>query len=447
MEMKGSAPPGNYIDLLLDAVCVVDAEGHFVYVSAAFERIFGYRPEEIIGTQMIDLVAPEDRARTLETAGKIMSGIPAFHFENRYVRKDGQIVHIMWSARWSESDRLRIAVARDITARNKAESMQAVVYAISEAAHAAEDIPALFHLIHQIIGELLPVTSFSVAMYEKENDHLTFPYHADKHHEIEVLRAPATEAFCSEILRTGHPLLLTPDSPTALSESVCAVDGCKALCWLGVPLNSHKGTIGTLILKSYPGDVCYTAKDVELMQFLSTQVVTAIDRKQFHARLQYMAQYDRLTGLPNRALLYDRLKLMLARTRRQQGRMAVLFLDLNNFKGVNDSLGHAAGDLLLQNVATRLKQCLRDSDTVARMGGDEFVVLLEDIKLAEYAEIVAEKIRRTVMEPVVLDHHSVSIEPSIGMAFYPEHGEDAESLLKHADAAMYHAKKDSGRGL
>ncbi len=444
MKIGDFEPLTGFLDLLLEAVCVVDAEGRFVFVSAAFEQIFGYSPEEVIGTQMIDLVAPDDRERTLEAAGEIMSGDPRFTFENRYVRKDGQVVHIMWSARWSEVDHLRIAVARDITARKQAESLQAAVYAISEAAHAAEDLKALFHLIHQIIGKLLPVTSLSVALYDEDTDALTYPYQMD---EEEVPHAPhvqATSAFCAEIIETGQALLLTPNSLQDIPEKLHAVSGCNALCWMGVPLTSNKITIGALILKSDAGVSCYTEKDVELVQFVSTQVVTAIERKKMHSRLQHMAHHDKLTGLPNRALLHDRLERMLSRThRRRHGHMAVLYIDLNEFKQVNDLHGHEAGDMLLQKVAIRIKKCLRDSDTVARMGGDEFVVLLEDIICPQCANIVSEKIRGAVSEPVTFGDFTICVEPSIGIALFPEHGEEAGRLLKHADEAMYTAKKSS----
>lgn len=112
MATRNSAPLASYIDLLLDAVCAVDKQGRFVFVSAACERIFGYTPDELIGQPMIDLVHPADRQRTLDAAREIMGGEPKLNFENRYLRKDGRVAHILWSARWSEVDQLRIAVAR-----------------------------------------------------------------------------------------------------------------------------------------------------------------------------------------------------------------------------------------------------------------------------------------------------------------------------------------------
>jgi diguanylate cyclase (GGDEF)-like protein/PAS domain S-box-containing protein len=443
MNAKTYAPLARYIDQLLDAICVVDGEGRFIFVSAACERIFGYTPKEMIGKVMLEMVVPEDRARTLQAANKIISGHPTLDFENRYIRKDGRVVHIMWSARWSEADQLRIAVARDITERKQAESMQAALYAISEAAHTAEDLLSLFQLIHQIIGKLLPATNFSVAMYDESNDRLSFPYYANDHDEASELQQTAVSTLCAEVIRTRQPLLLGPESRASLPEELRAVNDSNVVCWLVVPLNSHKGTIGALVLKGNSDGARYTEKDKELLQFVSTQVATAIERKQLHARLKHMAQYDGLTGLPNRGLLYDRLKMALARTRREQGQMSLLYLDLNNFKQVNDSLGHVAGDELLQEVANRLKRCVRELDTVARMGGDEFVVLLENIELPEQASNVAKKIRSAISQPIKIEGRSLCILPSIGIALYPDHGDEAQQLLRHADEAMYFEKKNS----
>ena len=391
MDIKTCAPLTGFIDHLLDAICVVDRAGRFIFVSAACERIFGYTQKEMTGKAMLEMVVPEDRAITLQAANEIMSGHPKLDFENAIYARMDKWCTLCGQHAGQKPDRVRIAVARDITERKQAESLQAALYAISEAAHNAEDLPSLFQLMHQIIGKLLSATNFSVAMYDERNDQLDFPYYSGDYGEASDLRHTAVGALCAEVIRTRQPLLLGPESLATVPEGLRAISDTNVVCWLVVPLNSHKGTIGALILKGNSDGGRYTEKDKELLQFVSTQVATAIERKQLHARLKYMAQYDGLTGLPNRGLLYDRLKMALARTRREQGQMSVLYLDLNNFKQVNDSLGHAAGDELLQEVANRLKQCLRDLDTVARMGGDEFVVLLENIRLPEHASNIAKK--------------------------------------------------------
>jgi diguanylate cyclase (GGDEF)-like protein/PAS domain S-box-containing protein len=441
METRNSTPLASYIDLLLDAVCAVDKQGRFVFVSAACERIFGYTPDELIGQPMIDLVHPADRQRTLDAAREIMGGEPKLNFENRYLRKDGRVVHILWSARWSEVDQLRIAVARDITERKQAESRQAALYAISEAAHAAEDLLALFKRIHSIIGEWLPALSFSVALYDEHCAQLNFPYHVDDHEPQPEEPGTVTGRLCSEVIRSGLPILLTPDQDNPPAGFAALVAGQDSPCWLGVPLSSKNGTIGALIVKSVPGGERYTEQDKELLQYVCAQVATAIERKQLHARLQRMAQYDQLTQLPNRELLRERLKASLALARTDSGRMALLYVDLDRFKAVNDTHGHTVGDMLLQAVANRLKGCVRETDTVARIGGDEFVVLLHSIHAAEDAERVAGKIRQVLAQPLRLDGHNLHIQPSIGVARYPEHGTEENQLFRHADEAMYSAKR------
>lgn len=435
------APLASFVDLLLDAICVVDQDGRYIYVSAAYERIFGYRPEEIIGKPMIDLVAPEDRESTLRAAEQIMSGNPSLHFENRYIRKDGQIVHIMWSARWSEEDQVRIAIAHDITRRKQAEARQALLYSISEAAHGADDLLDLFRQIHLIIGIMLPAHRFAVALRDETEGRLSFPYHADQFGQEQPGELPAVESFAQEVVATGQPLLRASENLASTSEQTGQIGD-----WLGVPLNSQNGIAGALILKELGGGRHYTDADKELMQFVSTQVATAVERKQLYRRLQHMAQYDELTGLANRALLQDRLKTALARAKREQGRVSLLYLDLNGFKQVNDTFGHAVGDLLLLEVARRLTQCVRESDTVARIGGDEFVVLLENVDLPAHAEMVAKKIRATLCEPLLIDEVRLDMQPSIGTAHYPDHGEDGAQLLKHADAGMYQEKNLSRAG-
>ncbi len=160
--------------------------------------------------------------------------------------------------------------------------------------------------------------------------------------------------------------------------------------------------------------------------------------------ISYLAHHDGLTDLPNRAVLADRLALALALAQRHKDKLALLFLDLDHFKTINDSLGHDIGDRLLRSVATRLRGCVRMTDTVCRHGGDEFVILLTELTHAEDAAICAEKILLALSAPHCINEHSLQITASIGVVMYPNDGLDAEQLMRHADAAMYRAKR-SGR--
>ncbi|MEP6878512.1 MAG: EAL domain-containing protein [Nitrosospira sp.] len=181
----------------------------------------------------------------------------------------------------------------------------------------------------------------------------------------------------------------------------------------------------------------------------SQLVISAIDsQKQTEQaekaknKLHHLAHHDALTGLPNRTLLQDRLNQAIEAARRQGRRFAVLFMDLDRFKQINDSLGHAIGDQLLQSVSQCLRDCIRHSDTISRHGGDEFVVLLAHITQAEDAALIAQNMLKALMAPHRIDQNEIHVSASIGIGIYPDDGEDAEALLKSADSAMYYAKEN-----
>jgi diguanylate cyclase (GGDEF)-like protein len=159
-------------------------------------------------------------------------------------------------------------------------------------------------------------------------------------------------------------------------------------------------------------------------------------------QIAHLAYHDPLTQLPNRMLFYDRLRQAIAHSQRTRQAFAVLYLDLDGFKAVNDTFGHATGDALLKEAARRISGCVRASDTVARMGGDEFTVILGDIKAPHNIQRVSDCLLRALASPFVLDGRSCQVGTSIGAAVYPEHGTTPEQLVKHADAAMYWAKQD-----
>jgi diguanylate cyclase (GGDEF)-like protein/PAS domain S-box-containing protein len=168
------------------------------------------------------------------------------------------------------------------------------------------------------------------------------------------------------------------------------------------------------------------------------------DRKRAQSRLTQMAHYDVLTNLPNRTLFFERVTQGLALARRNKNKLALMFIDLDKFKPINDTYGHAVGDLVLQEAARRMAACLRDSDTIGRIGGDEFVVLLPDVDSEDNAAMVADKIRMALNQPFEIDGNTLSISSSIGVALYAEHGANEIELAKNADFAMYQAKA-SGR--
>jgi diguanylate cyclase (GGDEF)-like protein/PAS domain S-box-containing protein len=441
MDSRIAAPVANFTDLLLDAVCMVDTSGRFVFVSAACERVFGYTQQEMIGQAMIDFVAPADRARTLAAAQNIMNGNSHINFENRYLRKDGSIAHIMWSARWFEPDQLRVAVARDVTALKQAQTMQAVLYAISEAANASDDLADLFQRSHAILGELLPASGFGVALHDAASQHLNLTYYAD---HGPVPDAALMQLLCAEAVQRAAPLLLATGATEGLAAHLQAAANAMAGTALAVPLTTSEGIVGAIVLRTGTLDAGDLARERALLLFVADQLAATIQRKRLHAQMRFMAMHDELTRLPNRRLFHDRFDTALGRAKRHHEGMSVLFIDLNGFKRVNDRYGHACGDRLLQQVALRIASCLRTSDTLARLGGDEFVVLLEKIAVPSDAELVMAKIHLALTAPIeVAAGSELQTSVSIGLAHYPVHGDNRQALVSHADQAMYAAKANA----
>lgn len=282
-SMTATLPPlADVLNLLPDAVCVVDVDGHYLFVSASFERILGYTPGEVIGHRAFEFVHPDDVAATMRQATDVTAGALQRHFRNRYIHKDGHSVDIQWSAHWLPDYGVRIGVGREITELRRAER-----------------------------------------------------------------------------------------------------------------------------------------------------------------ELEYLASHDALTGLPNRHRLQLELQQQIENAVQTGGALALLYLDLDGFKAANDRSGHLAGDDILRDVAQRLQQGLRQSDLVARVGGDEFVVLLPGCRGQAAARIVANGLRARLLPPYQLPDGPMQLDASVGIACFPIDGTDPETLLAHADREMYAAKRSS----
>lgn len=254
-------------------------------------------------------------------------------------------------------------------------------------------------------------------------------------HALKALGYAADEFFSMDPESLVHPDDL-PLYRATLAEAVAGQRG-----WSNVTLRfrHHNGSVRIFESNAVPlfdeGGrlVAYQGVDRDVTERLQTE-----------AHIEYLAHHDALTGLPNRVLLRDRFEHAVAQARRAHARVGLLFLDLDNFKVVNDTLGHAAGDELLMSVVARLARCTRDSDTISRQGGDEFIVLLDNVPDMEAVERVAGEILERLAEPVLIDGHELTASCSIGVVVYPEDGSDFDRLLQKADTAMYNAK-NAGR--
>lgn len=380
------------VNLLLDTVFVVDDSNNIVFVSDACHQLLGYQPQEMTGRPILGFIHPDDLEATRASAQRIMDGLPHNDFENRYIHKDGRVVHILWSARWYEEERLRIGVARDVTALRRADQTRNALYRISEVAHDADTLEGLCTGVKEIVGELFPRDRLNLTLYDADRS---------------MVRIQSSEQACSE-------------------------------GWLGIPLVSKNAVLGILTLEKTIPEATFDEKDKELLEFVAAQVASMVERKKAAEQLRYLAHHDPLTGLTNRALFYDRLENALRSASRNQSRLALLYLDLNEFKRINDTWGHEAGDEVLRQVARRLESGTRQTDTIGRMGGDEFTVLLTDLPDASSAvEKAIAKIRDILATPIEFAGQIFRITASVGVALYPEDGDTAQQLLIKADASMY----------
>jgi diguanylate cyclase (GGDEF)-like protein len=265
-------------------------------------------------------------------------------------------------------------------------------------------------------------------------------------HQVQI---EADDAVVRQVMDTGEVVMI--QSPRSRKTDPLETT-------LAVPLRVGERTTGVLRATARAAAKPFSEDDRYLLSMLADYGAIAIENARLYEAAQYeleerkraeaivrqMAYHDDLTGLPNRALFNDRLGVALARARRSKQKLAVMLLDLDHFKDVNDTLGHAVGDQLLQAVGQRLSGLLRESDTVCRMGGDEFLLLLPDMQKSEYAGKAAERILEVIRKPFTLGEHRLPVTTSLGIAVYPDDGEDGDALVKNADLAMYVAK-DKGR--
>lgn len=372
---------------------------------------------------------------------------------------------------------------QQIRDREKSELLQESLYRISELTNDVSiNIDEFYGKVHNIVGQLINAANFYIAKYKQDSNKLTFVYYIDQNsNELPRIYHPRkfTNSFTDLVIRRGKTLLLNYEEMLALYESGEANQPQSATnSWLGVPLRHAGDIIGAMVIQSYRKDVVYNEQDGELLNFVAQHVAIAIkrrealdyerrahdlleqqvqlrtaaledeikQRKQAEQRLKFSAAHDSLTGLPNRTIFIDLLNHAIAcRKRKTEFKFAVLFLDLDRFKVVNDSLGHHAGDILLRNVSSKLKKVVRDKDTVARLGGDEFVILIEDLESNSEALDVAQRITDLLKTPFTIENQSIFIGSSIGLLFSDDRYDCADIMLRDADTAMYHAK-DKGKG-
>jgi diguanylate cyclase (GGDEF)-like protein len=361
----------------------------------------------------------------------------------------------------------------EVAERQKGERLQAALYRIGELAAADTDSETFHRQVHAVVADLIHADNYYVSLLSEDGGSLLFPYYVDEMRDTQRSR-PVGRGATEYVLRTGQPLLVDPAGVEALVASgELRVRGTPPQSWLGVPLRCAGRTQGVLAVQSYRAELKYDERDRELLLFVSQQIANSLqrraaaqalrqanadlelrvqqrtqelrqqiaERERIELQLQHEVVHDALTGLPNRKYLFDRIERLFGKFRRDSGRtFSVMFMDIDRFKLINDSLGHGAGDAVLRTFSDRISAQLRAPDFVARLSGDEFAVLVEDGREPEALAHLAQRLLVAMQRPIEVEGRSLVVTSSIGIAIARATMVDVEELLRCADAAMYRAK-------
>lgn len=441
-----------------DGVVATDIEGRITFANPAAAELTGCAEAGMLGctvTEVLQIMDEESGTPVEIPIERVLqeNSIAKYSHPSVLVSKSGASYCITVSAAPIKSDAGEVIgvvmTFQDVTERIRNEKLQKVIYKIAESANRVTSLVSLFKYIHRALGSIINTQNFYIALCNDEHTEVSFPYYVDESYSEKGYRAYNARRFgkgmTEYVIRKGKPMIFNEKQIQALAQKgEIELIGSVSSYWLGVPLEVDKCIIGLMAVQSYSPSITYGKKDLDFMEYVSKQIAATIKRKRDEDLINHMAFYDALTDTPNRTLFNEKLNTALMNAQKMQQQLTVFFLDLDRFKVINDSHGHALGDRILQEAAKRLSSSLRKNDTIARLGGDEFTILLPEISSNKDAEKVALKILDSMREPFSLEDQEFSITTSIGIAVFPKDGEDAVTLLKNADIALY-AAKESGR--
>ncbi len=437
---------GELIENAFEIIIIINVDGIICYANPSIKRVLGYTAAELIGMNLAQLVHADDAPGTVALIGQIKSGrltdgMRHHVIEACFHRKDGSRTTLESVFKMLDTPTVKgiVVNARDITERKFEETLRNGTSAILEMI--ATDMP-----VQEILMRLVKIIEshsddIICAILLLKEDKVQLHFGAGSSIPLECMHAIEATAF-------------------AQRDAVSCIDIRQDVHWAGhlqhaeqhglrayhaQPILCSQGSILGMFNMYFKESRAPRETEMNIASSAIRLAAITLERHQANEKIGHMAYHDALTGLPNRILLKDRLNQAIVHAQRIKDGVALLFIDLDQFKLINDSLGHHIGDRLLQAVAQRLQFCMRKDDTLARFGGDEFVLVLMSPADGHSAGQVAEKIRDTLQPPISVEGHELHVGCSIGISLYPDDGDDTETLMRNADIAMYHAK-ERGRG-
>lgn len=406
-----------------DAVMAFDVDGHFISANLACERLSGYTVDELLQMSFHPLIHAEDTARALKEFRMALHG-SATDYQCRIHAKNGSVAHVRVTNIPITVNHVIVGVfgvAKDMTEQVTSRLLLTGQKRLLEWIATGHSMIEILHHLSELVKSQYPESVCSILRYEE--DGRTLLHLAGQLPPAEFFKewdACQDESSKKELtFQTAQGMAKCMTRPMAYTNGEI-----MGLCVLHVP-QSHQ----------------LDGRENELLDTATHIAALAIERKETERQVRQLAYYDPLTSLPNRRLFLERIQSAWEYAVKAQGRFAVMFMDMDRFKSINDSLGHAVGDHILRVVGSRLQESLRIEDTVARLGGDEFTVLLPDISDEFQVIGAARKMLSIIDSPIQHEGHEFRLTTSIGIAIYPDHGEDVERLLRNADVALYDAKK------
>ncbi len=438
----------------LDAIITFDENNLITYINPTVHTIFGYEQSELLGFP-IEKLLPSLKDSQIDLAGYLSQHKDRHyreHFELIGRHQNGLNIdlELSFGEFHTTSRRLFTAIARDISERKKAERLRQGEYEVLEMIAAGSTLEEVLSALCGLIDHHLPDCRSSILLLDNSGQNIakaiTPNMPEDYNRALIGIPIGPSAGSCGTAMYRKTPVIVPDISVSPLWEGIrdVAKKYNFAACWSTPILTPEGKVLGSFaVYHSKVHEPSLREREVVASAVHLAGIV--IQRGQAEERISYMAHHDALTGLPNRTLLEDRIKQAISLAQRKQSQTAVMLIDLDRFKTVNDSLGHHMGDKLLQQVAISLQHCIRRSDILARLGGDEFVICLPDVESNDGVVQVAEKIIAELNLPFLLDNVELRTGTSIGISLFPADGDSPYELLRAADTAMY-AAKQKGRG-